>query len=198
MLNDIGLTNYVFPVKQIKKGNRTMAKKHTTIWKSCGMYNQKELEQLEQDAREHLKENDFEDWETADVTDTIYEELDMWFEDEQSNLYRKLDGRILCIADLGLWNGRRSGYKILGNNLNEVLTSSIGCDEKEIYCDAYNVCAIGYHHDGRNHVEFREIRENRNIENLLDKLYNNEEVTRKEINYYTKSLRPYIKQVYGV
>ena len=172
--------------------------KHTTIWKSYGMYSLKEMEQAEQDAREHLKENDFEDWETTDVSDTIYEEIDMWFEDEQSNLYRQLDGRILAIADMGLWNGRRTGYKILGNNLNEVLTCGIGCDEKEIYCDGRNVLATGYHHDGRNNVEFREIREDRNIDNLLNKRYNNEEVTRKEINYYTKSLRPYVKQVYGI
>ena len=172
--------------------------KHTTIWKSYGMYSLKEMEQAEQDAREHLKENDFEDWETADVSDTIYEEIDMWFDDEQSNLFRTLDGRILAIADMGLWYGRRTGYKILGNNLNEVLTCGIGCDEKEIYCDGRNVLATGYHHDGRNHVEFREIREDRNIDNLLNKLYNNEEVTRREINYYTKSLRPYVKQVYGI
>ena len=172
--------------------------KHTTIWKSYGMYSLKEMEQAEQDAREHLKENDFEEWETTDVTDTIYEDINMWFEDEESNLYKQLDGRILAIASVGLWNGRKSGYKILGNNLNEVLTSSIGCDEKEIYCDAYNVYATGYHHDGRNSVEFREIREDRNIENLLDKIYSGQEVTRREINYYTRSLRPHIKAVYGV
>jgi hypothetical protein len=172
--------------------------KHTTIWKSYGMYSLKEMEQAEQDAREHLKENDFEEWETTDVTDTIYEDINMWFEDEESNLYKQLDGRILAIASMGLWNGRKSGYKILGNNLNEVLTSSIGCDEKEVYCDAYNVYAEGYHHDGRNYVEFREIREDRNIENLLDKIYSGQPVTRREINYYTKSLRPYVKAVYGI
>ena len=172
--------------------------KHTTIWKSYGMYDLKELEEMEQYRREDLKDNGFEDYETVDVTDSIYEEIDMWFEDEQSNLYKNLDGRILCIADMGLWNGRRTGYKILGNNLNEILTAGIGCDEKEVYCDSYNVYAHGYHHDGSNSVEFREIREDRNIENLLNKLYNNEEVTRKEINYYTRSLKPYIKQIYGI
>ena len=172
--------------------------KHTTIWKSYGMYSLKEMEQAEQDAREHLKENDFENYETVDVSDSIYEEIDMWFEDEISNLYRVLDGRILAIANMGLWNGRRTGYKILGNNLNEVISCGIGCDDKEIYCDGFNVLAKGYHHDGTNYVEFREIREDRNIDTLLDKIYNNEEVTRKEINYYTRSLRPYVKQVYGI
>jgi hypothetical protein len=176
--------------------------KHTTIWKSYGMYDLKEMEQAEQDAREFLEEEYSEDYpngvDDSRVTDEVYDRIDMEFEDEESNLYKQLDGRILAIASMGLWNGRKSGYKILGNNLNEVLTSSIGCDEKEVYCDAYNVYAEGYHHDGRNHVEFREIREDRNIENLLDKIYSGKEVTRREMNYYTRSLRPYIKSIYGI
>ena len=165
------------------------------------MKNLKELEELEKDSRAFLEEEYSEDYpdgvDDARVTDEVYDRIDMEFEDEQSNLFKILDGRIICIADMGLWSGRRTGYKILGNNLNEVLTSSIGCDEKEVYCDAYNVYAEGYHHDGRNNVEFREIREDRNIENLLDKIYSGQEVTRREINYYTRSLRPYIKEVYG-
>ena len=171
-----------------------MTKKHTTIWKSYGMYSLEEMEHAEQSAKERLEE--FEDT-TTDVYDAIYEDIDMWFDDERLNLSKKLDGRILAIANMGLWNGRKAGYKILGHNLNEVLTSTIGCDEKEVYCDAYNVYAEGYHHDGRNYVEFREIREDRDINRLLDKIYNNEEVTRREINYYTKSLRPYIKEIFG-
>ena len=173
-----------------------MTKEHV-IWKSYGMYGTKELEELEQSEREHLKENGFEDYETTDVTDTIYEEIDTWFEDERSNLFKDLDGRILAIANMGLWNGRKAGYKILGTNLNEVLSCEIGCDEKKVYYDGYNVCALGYHHDGYNTVEFREIREDRDIDKLLNKIYMNEPVTRKEINYYTKSLRKHVKQIYG-
>ena len=173
--------------------------KHTTIWKSYGMYSLEELLYQEEVCKEFLSEVNPEIEQTEEnITDEIYFRIDMNFNDGKLNLNKKLDGRILCIADMGLWNGRRSGYKILGNNLNEVLTCGIGCDEKEVYCDGRNVLAKGYHHDGRNYVEFREIREDRNIENLLTKLYNNEEVTRKEINYYTRSLRPYVKQIYGV
>ena len=177
--------------------------KHTTIWKSYGMYSLKELEELKKDVKEFLEEdaaeNITEEKITEEkITDEVYFRIDQYFEDEESNLYKQLDGRILAIASMGLWNGRKLGYKILGNNLNEVLTSSIGCDEKEVYCDAYNVYAEGYHHDGRNNVEFREIREDRNFENLLDKIYSGQEVSRREINYYTRSLRPYIKSIYGI
>ena len=174
--------------------------KRTTIWKSYGMYNPKELAEYKEQAKINLLNNDFTEEEITEdrIAQGIYDDIDMCFDDETMNLNKKLDGRILAIANMGLWNGRRAGYKILGNNLNEVLTSSIGCDEKEVYCDSYNVYAHGYHHDGYNTVEFREIREDRNIENLLDKIYNNEPITRKEINYYTRSLRPHIKQIYGV
>ena len=140
-----------------------MAKK--TIWKSYGMYSLKEMEQAEQDEREFLEEIYPEVEPTKeDVTQKIYHNIDVSFDDSRINLSKQLNGRILCIADMGLWNGRRTGYKILGNNLNEFLTCGIGCDEKEIYCDGFNVYATGYHHDGRNHVEFREIREDRNID----------------------------------
>ena len=173
--------------------------KHTTIWKSYGMYSLQDILYEEHVCKEFLSE-EYPDTKPTeeDITQEIYFRIDQWFEDEQSNLSKTLDGRILAIANMGLWNGRRSGYKILGNNLNEVLTCGIGCDEKEVYCDAYNVLAKGYHHDGTNYVEFREIREDKNIENLTDKLYSGMPVTRKEINYYTKSLLPYIKQVYGI
>ena len=162
------------------------------------MYELKELEEQEKQAREFLEEIQEEDTDITeeDVTEELYNSIDLWFEDETLNLNKELNGRILAIANSGLWDGRRSGYKILGTNLNEVLTSTIGCDEKEVYCDQYNVCALGYHHDGYNTVEFREIREDRNIDNLTDKLYSGMPVTRKEINYYTKSLRPYIKEIY--
>ena len=181
-----------------------MAKKHTTIWKSYGMYDLEELEQYEKDAKEIILDRMYdEDITEKDITDSdiqeeIYQDIDFSFDAEKCNLNKELNGRILVIADIGLWDGRRTGYKILGNNLNEILTTGIGCDEKEIYCDAYNVYAQGYHHDGRNYVEFREIREDRNIENLTHKLYSRQPVSRREINYYTKSLRPYVKEVYGV
>ncbi len=172
--------------------------KHSTIWKSYGMLNLKELQEEKQAAVKFLTERYPETEQTKEVIQQkIYEHIDINFEDETSNLDRQLAGRILCIADLGLWNGRRQGYKVLGNNLKEVLTCGIGCDEKEVYCNAYDVCAQGYHHDGSNSVIFREIKEEKDIDILLEKLYAGE-ATRKDITRYTKSLRPYIKSLYGI
>ena len=173
--------------------------KHNTIFKSYGMYSLKELEKYEKQVKINLLENDFTEEEITEemVTQEIYDYIDFSFEAEVRDLDKTLNGRILCIASMGLWNGRISGYKILGDNLNEVVTCGIGCDEKEVYCDGYNVLAKGYHHDGTNYVEFREIREDKDIDKLLGKIYNNEEISRKELNRYTRSLRPYVKQIYG-
>ena len=171
--------------------------RHTTIWKSYGMYSTQEIEDMEREEQEYLKECEA-DYQDIDIPSLIFENINQDFEDESTNLNKELDGRILAIANVGLWDGRRTGYKILGNNLNEVLTCGIGCDEKEIFVDGFNVKAEGYHHDGTNYVEFREIREDKDIQPLLDKLYSNMPVTRKELNRYTKSLKPYIKELYGV
>ena len=171
--------------------------KHNVIWKSYGMLDLDEIEDYEKYARENLEANEVEDITEDKIQQEVYENIDMLFEDELLNLSKKLPNNIIAIADMGLWNGRVQGYKILGNNLNEVVSSTIGCDEKEVYCDAYNVRATGYHHDGRNHVLFRELREDRNIDNFLEKIYNNETISSSTLNYYTKSLRPYVQQVYG-
>ena len=106
------------------------------------------------------------------------------------------DGRILLIADLGLWNGRRPGYQIREGNVKNILYDG-DADYIEWYSDGYNIKATAAHHDGTNFYEYRVIREDRNIQNLLDAIYNGEEITRKKLNYYTKSLEPYVRKIYN-
>jgi hypothetical protein len=116
--------------------------------------------------------------------------------DERANLNKIVDGRILVIADLGLWNGRRGGYKIIeSRNIKDILYSD--CDLVEWYGDGHNIKCTAVHHDGRNHYLYRVIREDRNIDNLLDAIYNGEEITSSKLNYYTKSLYKNVANVYG-
>lgn len=125
----------------------------------------------------------------------IYEELDHYIDDERMNLDVTTDGRILVVADLGLWYGRRQGYRILDRNVKNILSADV--DYVEWYSDGYNIKATATHHDGTNYYEYRVIREDRNIQNLLDAIDNGEEITRKKLNYYTRSLEPYVRRVYG-
>lgn len=107
----------------------------------------------------------------------------------------KETGKILCIASLGLWNGRKSGYKLLGSNLKEILYCAIG-DYYKLEYDGFNVVATDSHHDGTNYYTFRELKEDTNYDILLDKLYSGT-ATKSDINRYTRSLRRYVKKIYG-
>ena len=137
----------------------------------------------------------------SDITDE-YKQMDLIREmnseylwDERANLNKKIDGRILALGDIGRWDGRVNGYKILDNNISSILETD--CDYCEWYSDGYNIKFKGVHHDGVNYHLYRVIREDRNIDNLLDDIYDGKEISRKKLNYYTKSLHSYVSKVYG-
>ena len=133
-----------------------------------------------------------------DVYDYMYETNNEYLNDEQMNLNKELEGRILVIGNLGLWNGRVQGYKILGKNINNIFNiNSRGFDMAEFYGDGYNIRATEHHHDGTNYYEYRVIRENTNIDKLLDAIYRSEEISRKKLNYYTRSLYKDVAKIYG-
>lgn len=132
-----------------------------------------------------------------DVWDRVYNEIGWSFDDEIRNLDVETEGDIIAIASMGLWHGRRLGYKILDkNNLKEVLC----CGNEgfnHLYYDGFNVYKKAIHHDGTNLIMFREVRPDVNIEKLCDKIYNNEEISNATLNRYTRSLRRYVKKIYG-
>lgn len=167
--------------------------KKFTIWSNRDIdYNEwKEIYKETAEANEWDEDTEDED----NLWKYIYETLDYYLDDERMNLNVPTDGRILIIADLGLWYGRRQGYKILNGNVKNILSND--ADYVEWYSDGYNIKATAAHHDGTNCYEYRVIREDRNIQNLLDAIYHGEEITRKKLNYYTKSLEPYVAKVYG-
>lgn len=119
----------------------------------------------------------------------------LYLEDEYDNLNIPTEGRILMIADLGLWNGRSQGYKVLGRNANNIF--SMHYDYTEWYFDGHNVRAIDHHHDGTNTYLYRIIREDKNIDNLLDDICSGKKISRQKLNYYTKSMRSCVQEAYG-
>lgn len=123
----------------------------------------------------------------------------MSLDDERRNLDKEVDGEIVIIADLGLWNGRQTGFGTTrSNNIRDILYSHVnGCSECHWYSDGYNIRCDETHHDGTNHYTYRIVREGRDIERLKDKIINGEEITTAMINYYTRSLLPEVKPIYG-
>ena len=124
---------------------------------------------------------------------------DVWFDDEMINLDKKLNGKILIIADLGLWDGHKSAYKFVPNNLQEVLLNCCG-DDMRVYYNGKDIVCDDYHHDSTNHYIFYELKVDENndgLNKILNKIYNQEEYDKKELKKYVKSLGKYVKKIYG-
>ncbi len=114
--------------------------------------------------------------------------------DERMNLDKEVDGCIIAFADLGLWNGRVNGGKVIGTNVKDILYSD--CDYCTWYCDPYNVKCDAVHHDGRNHILYRVAESRAQAEVLVNKIaYHG--MTEEQFRHATKSLRPYVAKVYG-
>lgn len=152
-------------------------------------------EEIQKETREMLAEcNDIPVEEVSD--DWVYESISDWLENEKANLDKELDGTIIAFANVGLWYGRRTGYKVVGSNLSDILQSFYGGDECEFYADKYNVYARAAHHDGTNFITFR-IVDSEKVDKLCDDIYNGKIDSREKLFRKTKSIRPFIAKIYG-
>lgn len=128
---------------------------------------------------------DYEDWRefleeeypgrTEDEYRLLMYELNAdYLDDERSNLNIQLSMPILVCADLGLWNGRKTGYKMIDSgNIRDCLLD--GCDYNEWFVDQKgDLRCTAVYHDGTNHYLYRAVREgipDWMIGRLQDKLY---------------------------
>ncbi len=122
-----------------------------------------------------------------------------YLDDERLNLNIQLSQPILVIADLGLWNGRFSGYKeIISGNIRDCLYSEH--DYSTFYVDKQgDLRCDDYHHDGTNHYLYRVYKDSATDEQrtaLLDKIFFGV-AKRTDIDRVTKRLGDEIGKVYG-
>lgn len=151
----------------------------------------------ENDAIENLLVNN-EDLTKDDITQEMIDNEINWLEEVQYNDLRDnlsiilFSENLICIADLGLWHGRRSGYKDLGNKGSDVLKVFSG-DYIKLYSNGYDLCGEDSHHDGTNYYTFREFKPDVNQDLFMSKIYNGT-VTKNDISRYTRSI---LKSVEG-
>ena len=155
---------------------------------------------------------DYEDWradleaEYPDLSEDerialMYEINGDYLDDERVNLNVQLSRPILVIGDLGLWYGRRMGYKeIDSGNIRDCLYSGRDDMYSTWYVDRLgDLCCDAIHHDGTNHYLYRTykdgVRESQ-IDLLKDKLYRGV-ATRADITRITRRLGDDIAKVYG-
>ena len=155
----------------------------------------------QEDFEEYVKENRL-DIDPADedaLYDWMIETNDNYLSDERMNLDIQLSQPIIVIGDLGRWNGRVMGYKMIDSgNIKDCLYSDT--DFIEWYVDRYgDLWADAVHHDGTNHYLYRVFKEGvteSQIERLQDKIYMGK-ATRADITRVTKRLGDEIGRVYG-
>ena len=126
--------------------NRQPSERHI-IWSNLSL----DVDDWREAYKEFLEANELD----ADPNDEngLYEYMvetnDEYLTDERLNLNVRLSQPIIVIGDLGLWNGRRSGYKMIDSgNIKDCLFSDT--DYTEWYVDMYgDLRADAVHHDGQ-------------------------------------------------
>ena len=179
-----------------------MSKKNTNnhiIWSNYNL----NLEDWMEGIKENLDINgiDYSDWPESKFEDEMWTLNGEYFHDEQVNLNIPTEGRIIAIADLGLWNGRRSGYKLKDDhNIRACLSFDADCGYGEWWVDSHNnLRSRQTHHDGTNFLLYREVKPETTsdqLDNLCWKIYRGK-ATARDITKYTRSLGKRVKDVYG-
>ena len=128
------------------------------IWSNVNL----DLDDWRDDMKEQLEGNGTAPDEISE--DKLYQEMletnDSYLDDERVNLNIQEAQPIIIIGDLGLWNGRFSGYKMIeSGNIKDCLYSDT--DYTEWYVDKLgDLRADAIHHDGTNHYLYRVFKDN--------------------------------------
>jgi hypothetical protein len=147
--------------------------------------------------------DDYDEWAEAMADEITDEEITPEYygfcrendlDDERANLNVEVDGYIVAYANLGLWNGRVRGAKLIGTNVSQILYTND--DYATWFCDPHNVKAETIHHDGRNYVLYRVAETKEKAELLVNRIaYGG--MSEENFRRATKSLRPYVANVFG-
>lgn len=144
-------------------------------------------------------EEEFPDLSEHERVQMMYERNNSYLDDERCNLNIQMAMPIIIIGDLGLWNGRRTGYKeISSGNIRDCLYSDT--DYTTWYVDRLgDLRCDAVHHDGTNHYLYRAFKPSvseAQMERLKEKIYDGS-VTRADITRVTMRLGDAIGKVYG-
>lgn len=117
------------------------------------------------DWREDLQA-EYPDLSEDELYQTMYEINGDYLDNERENLDIQLSQPIIIIGDLGRWDGRVTGYKMIDSgNIKDCLYSDT--DMTEWYVDKYgDFRADAIHHDGTNHYLYRVFKNNASPEQI--------------------------------
>ena len=158
------------------------------------------IENLEKEIRENPDDFVAGYSKNDDFLAIAYQLNDDYLDDERVNLNIDVGEEIVVIADLGLWNGRRQGYKLLHKtNIADCLTGTCGDYVTWFVDDRGDLNCRDCHHDGTNLYLYRAWKDSvteEQMENFLEKVYRGK-ATRKDITRYTRKIGTYVADIYG-
>ena len=95
------------------------------------------LKGWEDTLREHYTINNlsYDDFNENDHYITMCDMNRTYLDDTRANLNKQLNSTIIVIADLGLWHGRRTGYKLIESGIISDCLRDNNCD----YCEWYGM-----------------------------------------------------------
>lgn len=144
-----------------------------------------------------------EDDEKYDVNDyEMFNELLMAdLETDRMNLAIPLNQPVLVCADFGLWDGRRSGYKIIkAHTIGDLLSCADNCEYHTFYINEFdNLACNAVHHDGTNYLVYRIFKPEVDEEMICDieDAICDGKKTVGDLLAMTKPLGPNVRAVYG-
>ena len=176
LLEQRGAHVYPFPEKHM-------------IWSNINL-DLKDWEGLREEHPEYTEEQ---------LTEEMYEVNNDYLSDERYNLKIQCGNDIIVFGNIGRWNGRAHGYKLIeSGNIADCLYTE--CDMAEWYVDRDgDLCSTQIHHDGSNYLYYRKFKDGLSSddkEDFLDKFYEGK-ATQEDIDRVTDKLGGIIAQVYG-
>ncbi len=122
-----------------------------------------------------------------------------YLEDERRNMDVQVGTPIIIIADIGKWDGRHTGYRVIDSGcLKDCLYTEL--DGVTWYVDNRGDFRMdGYHHDGHNYYLYRKFREGVSDEDREDfqcKILEHT-LTEEDIDRVTERLGEDIAKIYG-
>lgn len=105
------------------------------------------------ECEENFEKEDFEIW----LQDTLAQEYEYLKEEVFNSELSTLDEEIIVYAELGLWNGKKTGYKELETGLEGIFNGELTeiTNDIQIYVEDGDIEILAPHHDGVNYYTVR-------------------------------------------
>lgn len=117
--------------------------------------------------------------------------------------FKCMEGRhIVAIIKGQKWDGNYLSVLPVNGGMRGILTLGGGNYDSEFFLDRWNFKALFHHHDGCHSILFREVKPEwaDDVREIMYRIQitKKQNVLKQKINRYTKTLRPYFCNVWGI